>query len=127
MKVHELKSWPIYFVPVWDGRKNLEVRQNDRDYKASDLIVLREWNPEVVTEAESADLADQLLPDPRYTGRHMLLQIRDVMHEHPGLLEGFVALSIVYVRIEPLSGAEMRMNEALRADAQTPPLDIAGQ
>jgi hypothetical protein len=42
---HVLKCWPEFFQPVFDGKKNFELRKNDRDYKVGDVLVLREWEP----------------------------------------------------------------------------------
>ena len=39
---HELKSWPKFFYPVWDGAKEFEVRRDDRNFKVLDSIILRE-------------------------------------------------------------------------------------
>jgi hypothetical protein len=43
--VHELKSWPEFFEPVYTGRKNFELRKNDRHFQVGDVIRLREWRP----------------------------------------------------------------------------------
>ena len=43
---HWLKTWPVYFQALWDGRKTFEIRKNDRDFKPHDILVLKEWNPE---------------------------------------------------------------------------------
>jgi len=43
MKIHDLKSAPLPFMHVRDGRKRFEVRKNDRDYHQGDLVVLREF------------------------------------------------------------------------------------
>ena len=43
---HELKSEPQYFQPVWVSVKTFEIRQNDRNYKTFDEIVLQEWDPQ---------------------------------------------------------------------------------
>jgi len=43
--LHELKSWPQYFVPVLHGLKTFEVRRYDRDYRVGDYLYLREWCP----------------------------------------------------------------------------------
>lgn len=41
---HEIKSESEYFQPVWVGVKFFEIRQNDRDYKPFDEVVLQEWD-----------------------------------------------------------------------------------
>lgn len=46
LKKHDLKTYPIYFKPVVDGRKKFEYRYNDRGFKVGDLLQLREWCPE---------------------------------------------------------------------------------
>lgn len=43
--IHELKTWPIYFTAVKEGRKTFEVRKNDRDYNVGDELLLREFSP----------------------------------------------------------------------------------
>ena len=42
---HELKCWPEYFAEVKAGRKRFEIRQNDRDFREGDRVVLREYEP----------------------------------------------------------------------------------
>jgi hypothetical protein len=44
-RVHELKCWPVYFQDVRSGRKNFEVRENDRGFRVGDVLRLREWDP----------------------------------------------------------------------------------
>jgi hypothetical protein len=41
---HELKILPEYFEAVIGGLKSAEVRKNDRDYKVSDYLELKEWD-----------------------------------------------------------------------------------
>lgn len=45
-ETHELKTWPIYFEAIWDGRKTFELRRNDRNYRTGDRLVLHEYDPE---------------------------------------------------------------------------------
>jgi hypothetical protein len=44
--VHDLKSWPEHFAAVQSGIKNFEVRNNDRDYRVFDVLVLHEYDPD---------------------------------------------------------------------------------
>jgi hypothetical protein len=43
---HRLKTWPEYFQAVASDEKNFEVRQNDRNFKVGDIVVLEEYDPE---------------------------------------------------------------------------------
>ncbi len=45
MKVHELKTWPVPFQQVMDGRKTHEFRKNDRDFKVGDTLLLKLYEP----------------------------------------------------------------------------------
>lgn len=109
MKVHELRSWPEYFAPVWEGVKTVEIRQDDRGFSIGDLIWLREWDPKIeVTPPIAPD------DDRRYTGRDLLVRVRHITYDHPGLVKSYVALSVEYVRLVPVPAAEYRLNEILR-------------
>jgi ASC-1-like (ASCH) protein len=44
--IHELKTHPQYFSMVFAGTKNFEVRKNDRNFKYSDELILKEFIPE---------------------------------------------------------------------------------
>jgi hypothetical protein len=46
MSLHELKSWPENFAAIWDARAKADVRRADRDYRPTDRVHLREWDPE---------------------------------------------------------------------------------
>lgn len=41
---HNLKIWPEYFAAVRDGLKRAELRWNDREYQAGDILDLCEWD-----------------------------------------------------------------------------------
>lgn len=45
MKTHELKTWPEYFVEVFNGNKTFEIRKDDRGFEVGDILVLLEWSP----------------------------------------------------------------------------------
>lgn len=44
---HEIKCWPQYYCRVIDGAKTFEIRKNDRGYQPGDMVVMREWNPDL--------------------------------------------------------------------------------
>ena len=39
-----LKTLPVYFEAVWHGRKEFEVRKNDRNFRPGDVVILEEWD-----------------------------------------------------------------------------------
>jgi hypothetical protein len=43
--IHYLKTWTQYFDRIVSGEKNFEVRKNDRDFQVNDVLVLKEWYP----------------------------------------------------------------------------------
>jgi hypothetical protein len=43
--IHSLKTWQPYFSDLVLGKKNFEVRKNDRDFQVGDVLHLLEWNP----------------------------------------------------------------------------------
>jgi ASC-1-like (ASCH) protein len=47
MSVVEKRIWPQFFELVRSGKKNVELRVADFDVKPGDVIVLREWSPEI--------------------------------------------------------------------------------
>ena len=44
MKTHFLRTINPYFHQVWMDNKKFEVRKNDRDFKAGDVLVLKEYD-----------------------------------------------------------------------------------
>ena len=44
--IHELKTWCEYFEEIFLGRKNFEVRKNDRNFQKGDILILKEWDNE---------------------------------------------------------------------------------
>ena len=64
MKEHKLKTWPKQFSDVKQGRKNFEVRVNDRGFLVGDRLILQEWNPE----------------SGEYTGAALVAHVKYIMH-----------------------------------------------
>ena len=62
-RYHEVKIWPSGFEAIRSGRR-CDIRRNDRNYEAGDLLWMREWSPE----------------NRRYTGRAVSVKITDVLH-----------------------------------------------
>lgn len=48
--IHELKILPEYFDAVNCGKKNFEIRLNDRNYQKDDELILREWGYTMLSE-----------------------------------------------------------------------------
>ena len=45
MTIHELKILPEYYKAQVEGKKNFEIRKNDRNYLIGDKLVLKEYDP----------------------------------------------------------------------------------
>lgn len=58
---HELKILPPFFEAMVDGRKNFEIRKDDRGFQAGDTVTLREYDQEYKGHYRS--------DEDRYTGR----------------------------------------------------------
>lgn len=43
---HELKIFPWYYYAMVTNKKKFELRENDRNYKVGDILVLREYDPQ---------------------------------------------------------------------------------
>lgn len=48
-KTHCLKIWPDYFKAVEKEEMSFQLRENDRDFKVGDILILQEWDPESST------------------------------------------------------------------------------
>lgn len=77
---HELKTWPAYLDEVWQGRKTLDLRPDDRSFEAGQVLRLRDWHPGPGT----------------WGGRSILVRVTHVLRDVPhfGLAPGYCALSI---------------------------------
>jgi hypothetical protein len=80
---HSLKCWPEHFRAVARGAKRAELRRDDRDFKADDLLRLEEWEYARSPEA--------------YTGRFLVVRVTHILYasDFPEALKpGYVMLSI---------------------------------
>lgn len=76
MKIHRLKIQPKYLVAQVDGRKQFEVRFNDRDYNEGDILILNEWE------------------NGNYTGVFICVKVTYVLDNFIALKDGSVVLGI---------------------------------
>jgi hypothetical protein len=75
--VHELKTWPEFFDPVFQGKKNFELRFDDRRFEVGDELHLREYVPATN----------------QYTGREARKTISYILRSSRRLERGYVIMS----------------------------------
>lgn len=73
---HELKTVQPFFDQVVSGAKSFEARRHDRDFRAGDLLLLREWN---TVRALTVDLDGSPPRAVGYTGREHLVRATYVL------------------------------------------------
>ena len=78
---HKVKCHREYYQKVISGEKTFEIRLNDRGYKTGDTITLQEW------DFHSG-----------YTGSQETFEVPYVLEVFPGLVYGYVAMSIIPAR-----------------------------
>lgn len=83
MKFHELKCFPQYFRDLCSGRKQFEVRKDDRAFAVGDILFLREYKP----------------MEKIYTGSHLLFEITYLCSLEPLLEANWVGLGVRRVMI----------------------------
>lgn len=81
MKTIYLKTWPVFYQMMLDGTKTFDLRKDDRDFQAGDLVVQQEYEPETKT----------------YTGREMTVGAGRVFRNMsvPGLEDGYCIIQCV--------------------------------
>lgn len=82
--VHEIKCYQEFFKAAAEGKKNFELRFNDRNYKTGDVLKQREVDG-----------------NGGYTGRYLEQQVIYMLEEFAGLEKGYCILGV-----ELLSGVE---------------------
>lgn len=48
-RTHALKTLPRFFTAIVQGIKTFEIRENDRDFRVNDRLILEEWDGERYT------------------------------------------------------------------------------
>lgn len=113
MRIHDLKCWPPFFGQISERLKTAEVRLNDRDYRVDDVLLLREYLPDVTlidelligqanldAKRELEELEEMTRGD--YTGNLQIVRVVGVLDGLPGLLEGYVLLSFERLELVPV-------------------------
>lgn len=80
MKVHKLKILPEYYNAQIEGKKNFEIRKNDRNFQIGDWLLLKEYNPKIK----------------KFTERKVMVEITyitDYQQKH-----GYVVLGTGYIK-----------------------------
>lgn len=86
MTQHNLKTWPEYFLPLWEGTKTFELRKNDRNYQPGDGLRLWEYNPQTK----------------QYTGMSIAASVGYVLHGGVfGLPDDMCILSLIHTMRNP--------------------------
>lgn len=115
--LHELKTWPTYFGPVWEGDKTFDVRIDDRGFQKGDNVVLREWDISVGCKCRDTTESRAHLDDcPRYTGRWISGTIGYVLSATPAIGSqrgfngnGYVVLALLLTEAsDPTVTAELQ-------------------
>lgn len=74
--IHALKILPDYFRAILDGKKNFEVRKNDREFKAGDYLALNEYS------------------EGMYTGRAVLMHVTYILSNAEYCKDGYVTMAL---------------------------------
>ena len=82
MRIHELKTLNPFFEDVWNGKKDFEVRKNDRNYQVGDRLKL----------IESGEIV-------YYGSRYILKDVKYILNGGQyGLQSDYVILGLADVR-----------------------------
>ena len=88
MKMHDLKTLPVYFDAVLRGDKPFEVRNNDRDFQTGDMLHLREWDPSLLRCSPPWPGTERPTDLPKdhdgYTGRELFATVSYTLHDPTG-------------------------------------------
>jgi hypothetical protein len=98
--VHDLKTWRHFWEQLAVGAKLFELRRDDRGFAVGDILVLREYDPEAAV----------------YSGRVIFSGVTSLAGEHdvPGLLPGFVVMTVEVLRTDGALGRPLRRSVEVR-------------
>ena len=74
---HRLKTLTNYYQDVEKGKKNFEVRFNDRNFKVGDILYLEEF-----------------VPPSTYTGRQIVKEVVYILDDQDFCKEGYVTIGL---------------------------------
>lgn len=80
MKVHKLKILPEYYNAQIEGKKNFEIRKNDRNFQIGDWLLLKEYNPKIK----------------KFTERKVMVEITYITNYSQK--DGYVVLGTKYIK-----------------------------
>jgi len=80
-KTHSIKIVSPHYEYIKEGRKNFEVRFDDRDYKMGDILILQEHN-----YVENGHL--------KPTGEFITRKIKHILRKFKGLQQGYIVLGL---------------------------------
>ena len=83
VKVHELKIKHHYCIQIVVGAKSFEIRNNDRNFEAGDILHLKEIHDETG----------------EYTGFEMFVRVVYI-HSGLGLQDGYVCMAIKPIKMD---------------------------
>jgi hypothetical protein len=80
MQMHELKTIQPFFDLVYDGKKDFEIRKNDRNFQSGDILWLREYDKDCLM----------------FLRRSIICQVTCIIHrdKFAGLAIGYCAMGI---------------------------------
>jgi len=87
MKTHLLKIDEVYFDRLEDEIKTCELRKNDRDYQAGDILVFK-------TKYDYETMIDGEKYEDGYWVRNRQFKITHVLSEFAGIEKNYVVLSL---------------------------------
>lgn len=120
MKIHHLKTWPEFFLPVEANLKTFEIRRNDRPekFEVGDHLALEEFIPcekckgtgilgfekpyyrDGVDRSIKCPCLATGFPKGRLTGHMVMREVTFILSSGFGLMEGFCCMGIKPVASE---------------------------